>query len=90
MKLLLFIAFMLTIGPLRRPILRRAGFTIPAIAGGVVGLVLGSALAAYVRLPPGMAGVVALLGAGAMAMYLGEAFKGWFDRVFGPRKDSHD
>lgn len=86
MRLLLpLVVIALFVGPLRRPILRDARFTIPAIAGGIAGLLLGSFLATMAGLPPPLAGLVSLVAAGALALNLGEASKDWFDRVFGKK-----
>ena len=84
MRLLLVIfVIALLVGPLRRPLLRRATFTIPAIAGTIVGLGLGMFVAARAGIPGPMAALLGLGAAAAMGVSLGEAFKNWFDRTFG-------
>jgi 4-hydroxybenzoate polyprenyltransferase len=83
--LVFFLVIALLLGPLRRPVLKHARFTIPAIAGGVVGFLLGSYVATMAGLPPPLAALLSLVAAGALALNLGEASKDWFDRTFGKK-----
>jgi len=85
-SLLILLLLALVLGPLRRPLLRHARFTVPAIIGGILGLALGCFLATRAGLPPLFAALLVLVVAGALAMHLGEACKNYIDRIFGPRK----
>ena len=81
--LLLLLLLALLLGPLRRPLLRRATFAIPAMAGGIIGLALGSFVASRAGIPAPMAALLSLVAAAAIGVSFGEAFKNWFDRTFG-------
>ena len=81
--LLLIILVVLSVGPLRRPFLRHARFTVPAAIFTPIGAVLGAILAGMVGAPPALVllfAAVVGIGLGASA---GEACKNYFDRVLG-------
>jgi len=80
----------LFIGPLRRPYLRHARFTIPATIGFLLGTAVGAVTAELAGLPPFAGAVLAWALSIGLAASLGGAFKGWCDRTFGPKEDPHD
>lgn len=80
--LLLLLLLALFLGPLRRPYLRNARFSIPATVGAAGGLVLGFYLVGRAGAPP----FLALVLAAALGVSFGEAVAGWCDKVFGPRE----
>ena len=84
--LLILLLLVVLLGPLRRPLLRHARFTIPGIAGGMAGLAFGSFVAARAGVPAPLAALIALTAAAALGLSFGEACKEWFDRVFGPKE----
>lgn len=81
----LILLMIILLGPLRRPYLRHGRYTIPATAGLIVGLIVGS----YVMSLAGVSGLMALAIPIAMALGLaglwGQTAKGWSDRTFGER-----
>lgn len=81
-SLLLITVIILCLGPLRR----NARFFIPAAFGLFIGFGVGFFAARMAGLPEGLAGLVGLATAIGLACSLGEAFKRWCDRVFGPRQ----
>jgi len=91
MRIVLFLVIVaLLLGPLRRPLLKplfitHARFTIPAIAGGVVGLLLGCYVATMAGLPPALVGLLSLAAASALALSAGQGSKDWFDQTFGKK-----
>jgi len=84
--LLLLLIIALLLGPLRRPYLRHARFTVAATLGGLAGLALGGFLAAKAGLGSPFGGLLAIVLAAALAVNIGQACKEWFDRVFGPKE----
>jgi len=75
-------ALLLVGGPLRRRFLTAWRFTIPAVAGLVVGICLAGFLVSF-----GVPAWAMLFLPFVMAMGLGAEGKRWFDENFGPPKD---
>ena len=88
--ILLLLSAVLLLGPLRRPYLRHAAYTLPFTAGFIGFFLFGS----YVM---GLAGVSApysfliptAMGIGA-AVGLGERCKAWRDETFSPRESDNE
>jgi uncharacterized membrane protein len=74
-------ALLLVAGPLRRRFLSAWRFTIPAVAGLVVGIVLAAFLVSF-----GLPAWTMLFLPCVFAMGIGSAGKQWLDENFGPPK----
>ncbi len=83
--LLLLLAVVLLAGPLRRPYLRNARFTLPATVGGIVGLSIGGLLASAIPASP-VSALLPLVIGGALAICFGQSAKQWCDQVFGRKQ----
>jgi len=59
---------------------------VPATVGFIFGFGVGVFAARMARLPDAAAGLVGLVVAIGLACSLGGAFKGWCDRILGPRQ----
>lgn len=80
--LIVIILLILVIAPIRQRFFAAWRFTIPAVAGWVVGIVLAAFLVSF-----GVPAWVMLFLPFVMAMGLGAEGKRWFDGNFGPPKD---
>jgi hypothetical protein len=88
--ILLILTAVLLLGPLRRPYLRHAAYTLPFTAGfigfflfGIYVMGLAGVSAPYSFLIPAAMGIGAALG-------LGERCKAWRDETFGSRRENRD
>lgn len=88
MFLILFVIalLLLFLGPLRRPYLRHARFTVPATIGASVGLGLGIYVAAKAGLTPPASILLPLAMAIGLAIGMGGSCKSWCDRVLGKKE----
>ena len=87
MKVLLLIVFsVLFLGPLRRPLLRTARFSIPAMVGFVIGLGIVLFATCGLGVPSGVIILIGTLAGLVMACLFGAEIKRWCDQVFGPRQ----
>lgn len=82
----LIVLIVLFLSPLRRPFFHHWRFTVPATVGFIIGFGVGVFAARMARLPDAAAGLVGLVVAIGLACSLGGAFKGWCDRILGPRQ----
>lgn len=86
--LIVIIVFLL--GPLRRPLLRSARFTIPAMVGFLVCFAIIVASATMGGAPSEVAVLFGLPAAFLFACLFGAEIKKWCDRVFGPRQQQQE
>ena len=87
MKVLLLIVFsVLFLGPLRRPLLRTARFSIPAMVGFVIGLGIVLFATHGLGVPSGVIILIGPLAGLVMACLFGAEIKKWCEQVFGPRQ----
>ena len=84
--LIVLIVVLLLIGPLRRPYLRNWRFTFGATAAWIMGYIFSWWAINLVHMGPPMSVLMPLILPFGMAIIIGEAVKGWFDRVF-PRDE---
>jgi quinol-cytochrome oxidoreductase complex cytochrome b subunit len=87
--LVLILLALLLIGPLRRPYLRRARFTVPATIGAIVAFAVGMCVMTLAGVPPPLSFLIPLAMAAGAALGLGESCKVWCDRTFGERNRPH-
>ena len=87
--LILILLALLLIGPLRRPYLRRARFTVPATIGAIVAFAVGMCVMTLAGVPPPLSFLIPLAMAAGAALGLGESCKTWCDRTFGERNRPH-
>ena len=86
----LIIVLVLFLGPLRRPFLRNARFTIPATVGFFTGfgiIIMAARASGVLR---GEVVLLGLLAAIVFACLFGEELKKLCDRVFGPKQQRRD
>ena len=86
MTTILIVLLELFLGPLRRPYLRHARYTVPATIGALLGLGIGSYVGRRASMPPPHTAVLAMVMAIGLATSFGQAFKSWYDHTFGPKK----
>ena len=80
----------LLVGPLRRPFLRHARFTVPAFLVNGIGAGIAGTLAQIAGLPLLLASLVAIVVGLSLGLTAGEAYKKWCDRIFGPAEPPDD
>lgn len=88
--LILIIILLLLAGPLRRPYLRHAAFTVPATVGGIAGFLFGMFVMALAGTPAPFSLLIPLAMAVGAALGLGESVKAWRDRTFPREERPHD
>jgi hypothetical protein len=82
MTLIVILAVLLLIGPLRRPYLRHAVFSVPATLGGIICYFVGAHVMALAGVAPPFSTLIPLaMGIGG-AMGFGESVKAWCDKTF--------
>ena len=82
--LVLIVLAILAVGPLRRPFLRHARFTVPATICFMLGAGIIGTLAEIVGLSDPIVVLMAMVGGVGLALWIGEKSKDYFDRIFGP------
>ena len=81
--LMIAAAILLVFGPLRKPYLHAARFTIPATLGGIGGFLLGVHIVSSFSVAPPLSRFMPLMMAIGVGMGLGEGVKAWCDQTFG-------
>lgn len=79
---LLIVVIVLLVGPLRRPLLRNARFTVPAL---LIFLVSFAVIVASATMGGAPSQLAVLFGLPAACLF-GAEIKKWCDRIFGPRQ----
>jgi hypothetical protein len=83
--ILLVLSAVLLLGPLRRPYLRHAIFTVPATVGAIAGYAAGNFVVGLATTPPLIALLLPWVLAFGLGISLGEFCKAWCDQTFGER-----